>query len=335
MTYSAYSLERVKIVNQEHSKQILKLQEREFRTLRNREIIVKHKYIGMNFYDIDVCRGVIKKPDHFIPGIEAMGEIVEIGRNLNTDFRIGDRICYCTRANGGGYGEYNIIHEDFAISIPPYIQDHIASGLGMRGIFSYALLNRVFRVDELCYILIFNPSGGLGHILSQLAKYYGAYVIAVSYNKGSSSDQPSFKSHGIDLTIMHDDPHFEKKIMTYTGGKGVNVVYDTIGDGNLLKYASVMQYCGMYVSIGQNSGVNLKVSMHKVGEKSIFVTRPSLFHYKGMVNDLRLTAAEIFEFMKKQIVKPYINKIYSFDELKNAHRDMINRRSSFINLVEI
>ena len=337
MNYSTYSLETVNILNQPNGKQILKLKEKEFRKLKDKEILIKQKYIGMNFYDIDACRGILKRPDGFIPGIEAMGEIVEIGRNLEADFKIGDRVCYCTHVNGGGYSEYNIIHEDFAIPIPSYIQDHIAAALMMRGIFSYALLNRVFRIDQDCYILIFNPNGGLGHILSQLAKYYGAYVISVvsRANDESNDDEALLRANGADLILDGSDPNINKKIIAYTGGRGVNVIYDAIGGDNLLKFASVLQYCGLYVSIGQNCGVNLKVSMHKIGEKSAFITRPSLFHYKSTPNDLRLTAAEIFELMKKQVIKPYIGKIYNFDRLKDAHRDIILRRTRFINLVKV
>jgi NADPH2:quinone reductase len=337
MNYSAYSLESVNIPNSQNTKRILRLGNKEFRKLKNQEILIKHKYIGMNFYDIDICRSIIKKPDNFSPGIEAMGEIVEIGQNLKTDFKVGDRVCYCTHSSGGGYGEYNIIHENFAIFIPKYLQDHMACAGAMRGIFSFALLNRVFRIDQDCYVLIFNPTGGLGHILSQLAKYYGAYVISVisRLDDDSNYDESLLKKHGADLILDRNDTSINKKILSYTGGKGVNVIYDTIGDENLLQFASVMQYCGLYVSIGQNCGVNLKVSMHKISEKSIFLTRPSLFHYKSFSNDLRLTATEIFELMKKQVIQPYVNNIYSFNNLKEAHKDMINRKTRYINLIEI
>lgn len=337
MVYSVYSLETVKLVNNPNPKQILKLKDMEFRNLKKGEVLIKQKYIGINFYDIDISRGIIKKPNGFIPGIEAVGEVMQLGSDIKSSLKVGDKVCYCTYSDGGAYGEYSIVHEDFLISTPDHIRDDMASAVTMRGVFAHTLLRRVFMVDDSSYIMIFNPSGGLGHILTQLAKHYGAYVIAVisKSNGNELYDEVLLKSYGCDLIIGHDDPDFEKKIMVFTTGKGVNVVYDTIGGNNLLKSISVMQYCGLYVSLGQNSGVNLKVSMHKAMEKSIFITRPSLFNYKNLPNDLRLTALEIYDLVRRMVIKPNINKIYKFNELKAVQFYMMNRKASFINIVEV
>jgi len=310
------------------------LKTRAFPKLKDREILIKHRYIGLNFYDIDISRSLIKKPDGFIPGIEAVGEVVEVGKNSN--FKIGDKVCYCTHHLGGGYGEYNAIHEDFAIMVPENMDLRIVSAIAMRGIFAQTLLKRVFIVDYSCYILIFNPSGGLGHIITQLAKHYGAFVIcATSANYAKTYDEATLKKYGCDFILNYDDPDFEKNIMVITAGKGVNVVYDTIGGNNLFKAVPIMQYCGLYVSLGQNCGSHLKVSMQKAMEKSIFITRPSLFEYKHSANDLRSSFVEIHELWKKGAIEPNVNKVYKFDELKAAHFYMINRKSSFVNLVAV
>ncbi len=334
MNYSVYSTETVKLVDHPDPKQILKLKTKTFAKLKNKEIRIKHKYIGLNFYDIDTSRSVIKKPDGFVPGIEALGEIVEVGSN--SSFNIGDLVCYCTHHFGGGYGEYNVIDENFAILVPANIDPQNASAITMRGIFSHTLLKRVFIVDHTCYVLIFNPSGGLGHIICQFAKHYGAVVIGVTSKKETQTyDEQMLKKHGCDLVINYDDPDFEKNIMVLTAGKGVNVVYDTIGGNNLLKSIPVMQYCGLYVSLGQNSGMNLKISMQRAMEKSIFITRPSFFEYKHSVNDLRSSAVEVYELFNRNVIQPQINKLYGFEELKAAHFYMVNRKVSFINLIKL
>lgn len=304
----------------------LESQERELTKPQQNEISIRHEYIGLNFYDIDIVRGI--KKEGFVPGIEATGVIESLGSNLKQDFKIGDRITYCTSRLCGAYAHYNIIHEDIAILLSDKIESSIITGTLLRGMMAHTLLKRVFQVDKLCTILIFNPTGALGHILCQWAKHLGAKVIGVISSE---------KKTECDLTINHDDHEFTNKIMDFTQGLGVQVVYDSIGEDNLNKSIPILQYCGLFVSLGQNSGIPLKVSMQKVMEKSIFITRPSIFDYKSNVNELRMTALEIFNLLERGIIKPRINKIYDFD-LKNiltAHQDLINRKTSFLNIFKV
>jgi NADPH2:quinone reductase len=343
-----YCIDRIKskVENNLIEKTVLRLKERELSKPRDFEILVRHDYIGLNFFDLDVSRGLIKKPDGFVPGIEATGVIESIGKRVKHNFKIGDRVSYCALRNFGSYSHYNAVHEDNLIYIPDDIQNHLVSGFLMRGIFTHALLKRVFKVDETCCILIFNPTGALGHILSQWANYLMVKVIGVinADNTAKTIEQNKVifeskkklaESYGCNLVLNYSDFDFETKIMDFTKGFGINVVYDSIGNLNLLKVLNVIQYCGLYVSLGQNSGVNLKISMQKVMEKSIFITRPSLFDYKSSVDELRLTAVEVFNLFRKKILKPNLNKIYKFENLKESHQDLINRDASFINILEV
>lgn len=323
----------------------LVLEEREISKPKRNEILIRHDYIGLNFFDVDIVRGMIKKKEGFVPGIEATGVVEDIGSDVKQNFCKGDRVTYCTNANCGAYSKYNSVHEDLVISLPDYIDSHHASALTLRGIFTHALLRRVFAVNSRSTILLFNPTGALGHILSQWATSLGAKVIGViteSANLKFNDLQNYFvskkkfaESYGCELVLNHNDVHFVEKIMEFTNGEGVQVVYDSIGGNNLSVAIDVMQYCGLFVTLGQNSGIELKVSMQKASEKSIFITRPSIFDYKGNANELRMTALEIYDLVKRGTIKSRLNKIYKFNEIFVAHQDLINRRSNFLNVIEV
>jgi NADPH2:quinone reductase len=329
-----YCVDRVKskVENSIVEKTVLRLKEREILKPRDNEILIQHDYIGLNFLDIDISRGLIKKPDGFVPGIDATGFVRLVGRSVKGDFKVGDRVAYCTSRNFGSYSQYNAVNEDIVISMPDDIQNHIASGFLMRGIFAHTLLKRVFIVDSLCFIAIFNPTGALGHIISQWANYLMVKVIGIITDNANFTIEQNKKeferkkkiseSYGCSMVINYSDLNFEEKIMDFTNGVGINVVYDSIGSLNLLKILNVMQYCGLFVSLGQNSGLNLKISMQKIMEKSIFITRPSLFDYKSSVDELRLTAIEVFNLLRKKVLNPNLNNIYKFKDLRESHNDL-------------
>ena len=320
-------------------------EEREVIKPRKNEILVRHEYIGLNFFDVDIVRGIIKKKEGFVPGIEATGIIEAVGSDVRQDFSRGERITYCTNSNCGAYSQYNNVHEDLIIRIPDYVESYDAAAFTLRGIFTHALLKRVFSVNSRSVVLLFNPTGAIGHILSQWCSSVGVKVIGViseNLNLKTTELQSYFatkkqfaENYGCDLVVNYDDVNFVEKIMEFTDGKGVQVVYDSIGGNNLSRAVDVMQYCGLFVSLGQNSAIPLKVSMQKMSEKSVFVTRPSIFDYKGTSNELRMTALEIYELVRRGAIRPRLNKIYKFDEIFVAHQDLINRRSSFLNIVEV
>jgi NADPH2:quinone reductase len=345
---SVYVTSRAKIKNNAGEFQevySLKLKEKEISKPMPNEILVRHEYIGLNFFDIDITRGVIKQKDGFIPGIEATGVVEAVGSAVKQNFQKGDRIAYCTAKDCGAYSTYNTIDEKTGVVLPSYIQSHIATSLTLRGVFSHALLRRVFSVDNKSVILLFNPTGALGHILSQWAKHLGALVIGViSDNQNLNEKQITddfirkkklSESYGCDLILNYNDADFTEKIMDFTNGVGVQIVYDSIGGQNLSKIIDAMQYCGLFVSLGQNSGIPLKISMQRVMEKSIFITRPSVFDYKASVDELRLTASEVYDLVRRGIIKPNLNKIYKFSEMIDAHEDLIFRRANFLNIVEV
>ena len=145
----------------------------------------------------------------------------------------------------------------------------------------------------------------------------------------------SCKEFGFDAVFDHEDVDLNDKILKASGGDRMNIVIDTIGGENLTKIIDVMGYCSLFVSLGQNSGSFLKVSMRTCMKRSIFLTRPSLFDYKDSTNELRMIAAEIFKMFELEKIKLNINKIYKFEDLEKGLDALRNRKLRFSNLIKV
>jgi NADPH2:quinone reductase len=316
-------------------------EERELHKPFRNEILIKHDTIGLNSYDFDISHGVIKMPAGFVPGIEATGVIEDLGSEVSRDFFIGERVAYCTVKESGAYSHFNTVNEDFVVPIPDDIQSHDISGFLLQGIIAHMLFFRVFKVDTSTNILLFNPTSSFGHIVSQLARHFGIRIIGVINDYFHNKDKLAEKirlaeMHGCAIVLTDKDSDLNEKILDFTNGRGVQVVYDTFGNNNLDLIIDVMQYCSLYVVLGRESGHDLKISKENLAKKSIFVTAPSVFDYKSNVDELRLTAANVFDAFRRGIIKPHLNKIYTFDQISQAQNEINhNHWSDFINIVRI
>jgi NADPH2:quinone reductase len=310
------------------------------------EVLVKHEYIGFNHYDLDLIRNFKKnkavnpkifKKKIFIPGIEAIGKVKGFGKNVN-EFNLNDRVLYVTSKNGGGYGEYNIVSKNLLISPPDEIPSKDALTIASRGIMAHNLLKKVYvcKSGE-TVLLITNPLGALGHIIAQIARFLDLKIIACVENDESGKKKQICEKLGyFDLIVEIDKKEtLFDKIMEFTNGYGIHLVIDTIGGPNLKRLLESMLYCGVFVSLGQNSGIDLSVNLRLLQNKSIFLTRPSIFDYKSYVHELRLTAFEIFSLYLSGDLKPKINKIYKFNELENLIDDAEKRKIRFMNLIKV
>ena len=313
----------------------LQLSESIITDLGPNEVLIKHEYIGLNFYDADIVRGLIVSPKKpFVPGIEAVGVVAVIGANID-DFTIGERVAYCTHAKGGAYAKYNIVDKRFLIPLPNNISSRDACALLMRGMFAHTILKKVYMADSSSCLLLFNPCGALGYIIAQVARTIDMFVCGIVIDDKSGVKKKSCKEFGFDAAFDHEDVDLNDKIVKASGGNRMNIVIDTIGGDNLTKIIDVMGYCSLFVSLGQNSGSFLKVSMRTCMKRSIFLTRPSLFDYKDSTNELRMIAAEIFKMFELEKIKLNINKIYKFEDLQKALDALRNRKLRFSNLIKV
>lgn len=279
------------------------------------EVLINQTAIGINFFEISQRKGILKLPQLPItPGFEACGIIEKVGKNVE-GFQEGDRVAYAT-ASHGSYTQYRVIDSKYLISVPYEIEDHQVVASLFKGMMAHLLMRRTFFVRPNNFILIHSAAGGVGSLMCQMAKYYGAKVIATV---GSDEKIATAEELGCDYVLNYNNEDFNKEITKITRNRGVSVVYDSVGKKTFEKSFHAVCPLGLLVSFGESSGAVPAINLEKMFTKSIFITRPSIFTYKSHRMELILSANEIFDMLKQNILNPIIYKEYSLDQAAEAH----------------
>jgi NADPH2:quinone reductase len=188
------------------------------------------------------------------------------------------------------------------------------------------LLHGCYKVSKGDTILIQAAAGGVGFIASQWAKFLGATVIG-TVGSGKKAELP--RAHGCDHTILYRKEDFASKVKEITGGRGVDVVYDSVGQATFMKFLDCLRPMGMMVSFGQSSGTVPPFDLGILSAKgSLFLTRPTLMAYTAKREDLLAHATDLFEVVAKGVVKIEIHQTYPLAEAGRAHRDMESRKTT-------
>lgn len=301
--------------------QEIKLVEKNIEPLKDDEILLKTKAIGVNFFDINQKNGKYSLPEDGIIGIEAACVAEDCGKNVEK-ITVGQRLAYATAA-GGAYSFKRKIHKDFVFAIPDDISDEIAAASLTKGLMAHMLLRRTFFVRPEFTILVHSAAGGIGSFLCQLGKLYGAKVIGTV---GSDEKKEFAKKQGCDLVLNYETEDYVKKIMDFTNGIGVQVVYDSVGKKTFLESFKALGNFGLMAIFGDTSGAAPLLPTQILTKKSQFLTRPSLFRYKENRAELVLSAHEVFTLIKNGNLRPNIYKKYDFQDVKQAHFDIENRK---------
>jgi NADPH2:quinone reductase len=247
--------------------------------------------------------------------VEAVGEAV-------TDLKIGQRVAY---AGGppGAYAEARIIPADRLVPIPDGITDTQAAAMMLKGMTAQYLLRQTHKLQKGETILIHAAAGGVGLLVCQWAKHLGATVIGTV---GSAEKAEIAKAHGCDHAILYKSEDFVAKVKEVTGGKGVRVVYDSVGLTTFMGSLDCLQPLGLMVSFGQSSGKVPPLDIGVLSAKgSRFLTRPALFTYVAKREALLATAKDLFDVTLSGAVTIEIGKTYPLSDAPQAHRDLEGR----------
>jgi NADPH2:quinone reductase len=287
------------------------------------EILVKIKAIGINYIDIYIRTGLYKPASYpYIPGKEASGQVVAVGAQVE-DFSIGDRVAFCTN-NSGSYAEYAVVPADQAVPIPDSIDYEIAAAAMLQGLTAYYLTHLTIALHKQHTILVHAGAGGVGLLLIQMAKMIGVQVFTTV---SSEVKEKIAKKAGADHVIIYSRDSFSIAIQNLTKSKGVDVVYDAVGKDTFTDSLLCLTTRGMLVSYGQASGPIPLFDISKLAEKSLYLTRPSLFHYAKTKEELRAMSAALFEFILHKGLQIHIGQRYSLRHAAKAHRDLEERRT--------
>ncbi len=288
------------------------------------EALIHHTAVGVNFIDVYFRTGLYPATPPFGIGMEGAGIVEALGDGV-TDLKVGQRVAY---AGGppGSYSEKRVIPADRLVPIPDGISDAQAAAMMLKGMTAQYLLRQTCKVEKGDTILIHAAAGGVGLIACQWAKHLGATVIGTV---GSPEKAAIAKAHGCDHAILYKTEDFVAKVKELTGGKGVRVVYDSVGQTTFMGSLDCLQPLGMMVSFGQSSGKVPPLDIGLLSAKgSLFLTRPTLFTYVAKRNALLATAGELFDVVKRGIVTIEIGKTYPLSDAAQAHRDLESRETT-------
>jgi len=289
------------------------------------EALVRHEAVGLNFIDVYHRTGLYPLPAlPWTLGMEGAGVVEEIGEGVS-EVAVGDRVAYAGPPPGA-YAEVRRSPAHRLVKLPANITSQQGAAMMLQGMTARYLLRGCYAVKNGDTVLIHAAAGGVGSIACQWAKHLGATVIGTV---GSQEKAEIARSNGCDHPILYDDEDFVAKTKEITDGKGVDVVYDSVGQATFMKSLDCLRPLGMMVSFGQSSG---SVPAFEPGiltaKGSLFLTRPTLMTYTAKREDLLDHARDLFAVVESGVVKIEIKQTYPLSEAAQAHRDMEARKTT-------
>jgi len=286
------------------------------------EVLVRHTAVGVNYIDVYHRTGLYPVPGlPAVLGVEAAGVVEAIGPGVTT-VETGERVAY---AGGqlGAYAERAGVPAERLVRLPASISHEQAAALMLKGLTAQYLLRRTHRVQRGDTILFHAAAGGVGLIACQWAKHLGATVIGTV---GSDAKAPLAQANGCDHVIVYTREHFPERVRALTGGAGVTVVYDSVGQATFDDSLDCLAPLGLMVSFGNASGPVPPVNPAILAMKgSLFLTRPTLVTYTAKREDLVAAAEELFGVVASGAVRVTINHRYPLAEAAAAHRALEQR----------
>ena len=303
---------------------VLKYEEVEVGTPAPDELQVKHTAIGVNFIDVYDRTGLYPHTLPIVLGREAAGVVAAKGRKVR-DFRVGDRVAY-VMPQPGAYCELRNVPARRAVKVPNGISDAQAAAIMLKGMTAQYLLRRTFKVKRGDFVLAHAAAGGVGLILGQWAKSLGATVIGVV---GSDAKAQLARKHGYKHVLISGRDEIAASVKKLTKGLGAHVVYDAVGKDTFFESLDSLRALGMMVSFGNASGAPPSFNPLELSKRgSLFVTRPTLFHYIAEREDLLATAKELFAAVKSGKVKVRVPQTYALKDAAQAHADLEARKTT-------
>jgi NADPH2:quinone reductase len=291
------------------------------------EVLIRITHAGVNFMDIHTREGKYAKSQTYkvgLPttlGMEGAGEIVALGADVS-DFEPGDRVAYCIA--WGSYAEYAAVPASRVVNVPDALPLDMAAASVFHGFTAHYLAHDVGRLGPGVTCLVHAASGGIGQILIQLAKRLGATVFATTSTQGKAEVA---RERGADFAVLYENGGFADAIRAATQGRGVDVVFDSIGKATLRDSLRATRKKGLVVAYGSVSGSVNDLDPIELGEAgSLFLTRPRLADHLQDAATTRRRADEIFAALLDGSLQISIAGRYTLDDVAQAHAALEERR---------
>ena len=287
------------------------------------QVLVKLGACGVNFIDVYQRTGLYKVNLPYILGLEGAGIIVEMGSEVS-GFSAGDQVAYT--GIPGSYAQYTLVPGERLMRLPVGVDSRSGAAAMLQGMTAHYLVHSTYPVKPGDSCLIHAAAGGVGLLLIQMAKRCGARVIGTV----SSEEKARLaKEAGADEVILYTQQDFEEEVKRLTGGRGVNVVYDSVGKTTFDKSLNSLVPQGYMVLYGQSSGPVPPFDPLILNAKgSLFLTRPSLFHYIADRNSLEERAGEVLGWIASGELKLRTEHTYALSDAAEAHRSLEERKTT-------
>ncbi|KAI7819549.1 hypothetical protein BC939DRAFT_400378 [Gamsiella multidivaricata] len=288
------------------------------------QVLVRVAYAGVNFIDTYQRSGLYPQTLPFILGREGSGEIVEVGPEAKGDFKVGDRVAFM---GPGSYAEYDAISTVSLAKLPDGITLEKGAALLLQGLTAWSLVRQAYRVEKDDWVLIHAAAGGVGLLLCQMCKLLGANVIGTTSNDAKSK---LAKENGADYVVDYSNGYdaLIEKVNELTGNKGVHVVFDGVGASTFDVSLKVVRRLGTVISFGNSSGAVPPVNIMRLAEKNIRLMRTTLFQYITTREEFDALSSELLQLVAEGKLDFAIHKVYPIQDVKRAHDDLENRRTT-------
>lgn len=289
------------------------------------EVLLRHTAVGLNYIDVYFRTGTYAGPQPpFTPGLEAAGVVEAVGPGVS-DLSVGDRVAYAS-APMGAYAQHRVMPAERVVRVPESIGDEAAAGMMLKGMTAQYLLRQTYQVQSGQTILIHAAAGGVGLIMCQWARDLGVSVIGTV---GSDEKAELAAAHGCTHPVVYTREDFVTRVKEITDGRGLPVVYDSVGKDTMARSLDCLQPRGTMVSFGQSSGKVPPLDITVLSTKgSLYLTRPTIVHYTAKREDLERAASDLFDVVQRGAVKIEVNQTFPLEKAAEAHRALEGRRTT-------
>jgi len=294
------------------------------------EALVKVAYSGVNFLDVYFRTGLYKADLPVVPGSEASGVVEQVGKGV-TDIAPGDRVAYAMVR--GSYSEYVVVPAAQLVRIPDGVDLALAAAVMLQGMTAHYLTHSTFPLAAGQACLVHAAAGGTGGLIVQMARHRGARVFGTV---STAEKAQEIIALGADAAIIYTQQDFEAEVRRLTDGRGVDVVYDSVGKTTFDQSLKSLRVRGMLALFGQSSGSVPPVDPAVLNQRgSLFLTRPNLGHHISDRTELLWRAGDVLRYVADKVVTVRVAARYALADAAQAHRDLESRRTAGKLLLEI
>lgn len=288
-----------------------------------KQALVRIAAAGVNFIDVYFRTGLYKAPTPITLGNEGAGTVTEVGPDVS-EVKAGDRVAFAMTR--GSYSEFAIVPGAMLVKIPDHLDFKTAAAAMLQGMTAHYLTHSTYPLKNGDTCLVHAAAGGAGGLIVQMAKMLGARV----FGTVSTEEKAQIaREHGCDETIIYTEQDFELEARRLTEGRGVDVVYDSVGKTTFDKSLNSLRPRGMMALFGQSSGPVPAFDASILNTKgSLFLTRPSLAHHLLNRKELEWRAGDVLHWIEKGNLKLRIDRTYPLADAAAAHRDLEGRRTA-------